>query len=163
MNDQNVSGFLMIVERVIKVEVSDNDQDGDLHVWKWLHDLLLRYQANGMSLDDMDTNSTGTIYRVKILVWCHNIDQFVQMIDNKWRWLADIFSGLGAKHVTWVWSPKNPKSNCQPPGELPIMLFDADWLAEVDDNYCQIMLEVSEDDFPWIEFKPKQHNVADIV
>ena len=62
MNDQNISGFLMIVERVIKVKVSDNDQDGDLHVWKWLHDLLLQYQANGMSLDDMDTNGTGTIY-----------------------------------------------------------------------------------------------------
>ena len=50
------------MERVIKVKVSNNDQDGDLYVWKWLHDLLLWYQADGMSSDDMDTNGTGTIY-----------------------------------------------------------------------------------------------------
>ena len=141
------------MERLIKVKVSNNNQDGDLRVWKWLHDLLLQYQADGMSLDDMDTNGTGTICRVKILVWHHNIDQYVQMIDDERRWSADIFSGLGAKHVTCVRSLKNPMSNRQPPGELPITLFDADWLEEVDDDYHQITLEVSKDDFPWIEFK----------
>ena len=151
------------MERVIKVKASDNNQDGDLHVWKWLHDLLLWYQADRMSSDDTDTNGTWTIYRVKILVWCCNISQYVQMIDNEWRWSANIFSGLGAKHVTCVQSLKNPKSNHQPPGELPVTLFDTDWLEEVDDDHCQVMLEVSEDDFPWVEFKPRQQNVADIV
>ena len=141
------------MERVIKVKASDNDQDGDLRVRKWLHDLLLQYQANGMSSDDSDTDGTGTIYRVKILVWCCNIDQYVQIIDDEQRWSADIFSGSGAKCVTRIRSPKNPMSNRQPPGELPIMLFDTDWLEEVDDDYCQIMLEVSEDDFPWIPSK----------
>ena len=77
--------------------------------------------------------------------------------------VGDIFSRLGAKPVTRVRSPKNPKSNRQPPGELPFTLFDADWLEEVDDDYRQITLEVSKDDFPWIEFKPEQQNGADIV
>ena len=151
------------MERVIKVKASNNDQDGDLRVWKWLHDLLLRYQADGMSSDDTDTDGTGTIYQVKILVWRRNIDQYVQMIDDERRWLANIFSGLGAKRITRVQSPRNPKSNCQPPGELPVTIFDAGWLEEVDDDYRQITLEVSEDYFPWIEFKPEQQNVADIV
>ena len=85
------------------------------------------------------------------------------MIDDEQRWSANIFSGLGAKCVTCVQSLKNPKSNRQPPGELPVTLFDAGWLKEVDDDYRQITLEVSEDNFPWIEFKPEQKNVADIV
>ena len=150
---QRFCSRLTIVERVIKVKASDKDQDGDLHVWKWLHNLLLQYQADGMSSDDTDTDRIGTIYWVKILVWHCNIDQYVQMIDNEQRWLANIFSGLGAKPVTHIQSLKNPKSNHHPPGELPITLFDADWLEDVDDDYHQIMLEVSKDNFPWIEFK----------
>ena len=34
----------------------------------WLHDLLLRYQADGMSSDDTDTDGKGTIYQVNWLV-----------------------------------------------------------------------------------------------
>jgi hypothetical protein len=151
------------VERVIKVKASDKDKDGDLRVWKWLHDLLLQYQADGMSSDDTDTNGTGTIYRVKILVWRRNIDKYVQMIDDERRWSADIFSGSGAKSVACVRSPENPKSNRQPPGELPATLFNADWLEDVDDDYRQITLEVSKEDFPWIEFTPEQRQEADIV
>ncbi|KIM71037.1 hypothetical protein PILCRDRAFT_94052 [Piloderma croceum F 1598] len=153
---------LAIVERVIKVKTSAKDEDRDLGVWKWLQDVLLRYQADGMSSDDTDTDGTGTIYWVKILVWRRNIDQYVQMIDDERRWSADIFSGSRAKSVTCVQSPENPKSSRQPPGELPATLFNANWLEDNDD-YCQIMLDVSKDDFPWIEFMPEQRQGADIV
>ncbi|KIM72547.1 hypothetical protein PILCRDRAFT_16039 [Piloderma croceum F 1598] len=115
-----------------------------------------------MSSDDTDTDGTGTIYWVKILVWRRNIDQYVQMIDDERRWSADIFSGSRAKSVTCVQSPENPKSSRQPPGELPATLFNANWLEDNDD-YCQIMLDVSKDDFPWIEFMPEQRQGADIV
>jgi len=145
------------------VKASAKDEDGDLHVWKWLQDLLSRYQADGMSSDDTDTDGTGTIYRVKILLWRRNIDQYVQMIDDERRWSADIFSGSGAKSVTRLRSPENPKSSRQPPGELPATLFNANWLEDVDDDYRQITLNVSKDDFPWMEFTPEQRNEVDIV
>ena len=145
------------------MKASAKDEDGDLHVWKWLLDLLSQYQADGMSSDDTDTGGTGTIYQVKILVWRRNIDQYVQMIDDVPRWLADIFSGSGGKSVTRLRSPENSKSSRQPPGELPATLFDANWLEDVDDDYRQITLNVSKDNFPWMEFTPEQRNEVDIV
>ena len=145
------------------VKTSAKDEDGDLGVWKWLQDVLLRYQADGMSSDDTDTDGTGTIYRVKILVWRRNIDQYVQMIDDERKWSADIFSGSGAKSVTRVRSPENPKSSRRPPGELPTTLFNHNWLEDADDDYCQITLGVSKEDFPWIEFTPEQRQEADIM
>ena len=140
------------------MKTADEDGDGDLRIWRWLQDLLLRYQAHGMSSDDTDTDGIGTIYRVKILVWRRNIDPYVQMIDDERTRSADIFPGSGAKPVTRVRSPENPKSNRNAPRELPATLFNSDWLEEVDDDYRQITLAVPKDDFPWIEFKPEQGN-----
>jgi hypothetical protein len=140
------------------VKMADEDRDEDLHIWRWLQDLLLRYQAHGMSSDGTDTDGIGTIYRVKILVWRCNIDLYVQMIDDERTWSADIFPGSGAKPVTRVRSPENPMSNRNAPHELPATLFKSNWLKEVDDNYRQITLAVPKDDFPWIEFKPEKGN-----
>jgi hypothetical protein len=144
------------VERVISVKAADKDQDGDLHVWKWLLELLKRYGSDGMSSDDTDTGDIGTIYRVKILVWRRNVDKYVQMIDNERKMSADVFAASGAKPVTCVRSPKNPESARQPPTELPTALFDPDWLEVVDEDYRRITLTVSEEEFHWLEFQPEQ-------
>ena len=108
-----------------------------------------------MSLDDTDTDGMGIIYQVKILVWHRNIDPYVQMIDDERTQSADIFAKSGTKSVTHVRSPDNPESNRHAPPELPVTLFNSDWLKEVDDDYRQITLRVSKDDFPWTEFKPE--------
>lgn len=152
---QRFRSRLAIVERVIEVKAADQDKDGDLNIWRWLQDLLLRYQADGMSSDDTDMDGMGIIYQVKILVWRRNIDPYVQMIDDERTQSADIFAKSGTKSVTRVRSPDNPKSNRHAPPELPVTLFNSDWLKEVDDDYRQITLRVSKDDFPWIEFKPE--------
>jgi len=144
------------VERVILVKTADKDRDGDLGVWKWLLELLHRYGSDGMSSDETDTGDIGTIYRVKILVWRRNVDEYVQMIDNERKTSADIFSASGAKSVARVRSPKNPESERQPPTELPAALFDPDWLEEVDEDYRKLILTVSEEDFPWIEFRTEE-------
>ena len=135
---------------------ADKDRDGDLGVWKWLLELLQRYDSDGMSSDDTDTGDIGTIYRVKILVWRRNVDKYVQMIDDERKTSADIFSASGAKSVARVRSPNNSKSECQPPTELPPVLFNPDWLEEVDEDYRKLILTVSEEDFPWIEFRPEE-------
>jgi hypothetical protein len=138
------------------VKSTDKDRDGDLGVWKWLLELLQRYGSDGMSSDDTDTGDIGTIYRVKILVWRRNVDKYVQMIDDERKTSADIFSASGAKSVARVRSSNNGKSERQPPTELPPALFDPDWLGEVDDDYRKLILTVSEEDFPWIEFRPEE-------
>jgi hypothetical protein len=61
--------------------------------------LLHRYGSDGMSSDKTHTDGTGTRYQVKLLVWHHNVDEYVDMIDNKRKLLADIFPGSGAKPV----------------------------------------------------------------
>ena len=138
------------------MKTADGDRDGDVHVWKWLLDILQRYGSDGTSLDDTDTGKIRTIYQVKILVWRRNVDEYVKMIDNERKMSADIFPASGAKSVTRVRSAENSESTRQPPVELPAALFDPDWLEEVDEDYRKIILAVSEEDFPWIEFQPEQ-------
>lgn len=138
------------------MKAADKDRDGDLHIWKWLLELLQWYQSDGMSSEDTDTDNTGTTYRVKILVWRRNVDKYVHMIDNERKLSADIFPASGAKPIARLRSPSNTKSTRQPPPELPATLFDPDWLEEVDDDYRQLVLNVSKEDFPWIEFRPEQ-------
>jgi hypothetical protein len=93
---QRFKSRLTIVERIIEVKAANHDQDGDLHIWKWLQRLLLRYNSDGMSSDDTDTDGTGTIYRVKVLVWRRNVDKYIHLIDDERKLSADIFSGSGA-------------------------------------------------------------------
>jgi len=95
-----------------------------------------------------------TIYRVKILVWRRNVDKYVQMIDDLRKSSEGIFSASGAKPINRVRSTGHPQSDRQPPADLPVALFDPDWLEEVDKDYRQITLSVSEEDFHWMEFQP---------
>jgi hypothetical protein len=138
------------------VKAADNDQDGDVHVWEWLLELLHRYGSDGMSSDETDTDGTGTRYRVKLLVWRRNVDEYVDMIDDERKLSADIFPGSGAKPVKRLRSPQNLESSRLPPPDLPTALFDPDWFEEVDDDYRQITLNVSREDFRWIEFAAVQ-------
>ena len=142
------------MQRVIEVKAADKDQDGDLHVWEWLLELLRRFGSDGMSSDDTDTGDIRTIYRVKILVWRRNVDKYVQMIDDLRKSSEGIFSASGAKPINHVRSTGHPQSDRRPPADLPVALFDPDWLEEVDKDYRQITLSVSEEDFHWMEFQP---------
>jgi hypothetical protein len=159
---QRFKSRLTIVERIIEVKAANHDQDGDLYIWKWLQGLLLRYNSDRMSSDDTDTDSTGTIYRVKVLVWQRNVDKYIRLIDDERKLSADIFSGSGANSTRRIQSPENPKSSRPPPHELPATLFDPDWLEDFDDNYRQVVLNVSKEDFHWIEFKAEELNDAGV-
>jgi hypothetical protein len=78
------------------------------------------------------------------------------MIDDEKKTSADIFSASRAKSVARVRSLQNCESERQPPTELPAALFDPDWLEEVDEDYRKLILTVSEEDFPWIEFRTEE-------
>ena len=133
------------MQRVIEVKAADKD----LHVWEWLLELLRCFGSDGMSLDDTDTSNIRTIYRVKILVWRRNVDKYVQMIDDLRKSSEGIFSASGAKPINRVRSTGHPQLDSQPPADLPVALFDPDWLEEVDKDYCQITLSISGEDFHW--------------
>ena len=91
---------------------------------------------------------------MKILVWRRNVDKYVQMIDDLRKSSEGIFSASGAKPINCVRSTGHLQSDRRPPADLPVALFDPDWLEEVDKDYRQITLSVSEEDFHWMEFQP---------
>lgn len=147
---------MQILERVIEVKAADNDKDKDLGIWRWLMKVLARYGSDGMSSDETETDGSEIVYRVKMLIWRRNVDEYIDMIDNERTLAKEIFSGSGAKPTPRTRSAGNPISTHHAPKGLPIALLDPDWLEEVNGDYRQLMLSVSKDDFPWISFTPEQ-------
>jgi hypothetical protein len=68
---------------MIVVKSKEKGEKGDLAVWKWLLDLIKWYGAGGMSSDESSVEGMQTVYRVKILVWRCNIDEYLRLIDNQ--------------------------------------------------------------------------------
>ena len=56
--------------------------EGDLHIWQWLENLIEYLGSNGMSSKDMDIGIDRK-YRVKILLWRRNMDQYLELIDKQ--------------------------------------------------------------------------------
>ena len=56
--------------------------EGDLHIWQWLENLIEYLGSNGMSSEDTDIGIDRK-YRVKILLWRHNMDQYLELIDKQ--------------------------------------------------------------------------------
>lgn len=143
---------MKVVERVITVKAAKSDREKDLAIWKWLLELMRRLGSDGMSSDESDIEDLRTVYRVKILIWRRNIDRYVEMIDNERKLAGDIFSKAGAKATPRIRSDQNPVSTRDAPANLPSAIFDPDWLKTVDDDYQQMKLNISRENFKWIVF-----------
>ena len=68
---------------MIVIKSKEKDEKADLAVWKWLLDLVKWYGAEGMSSDESSVEGMQTVYRVKILVWRRNIEEYLKLIDNQ--------------------------------------------------------------------------------
>ena len=56
--------------------------EGNLHIWQWLGNLIEYLGSNGMSSEDTDIGIDRK-YRVKILLWRRNMDQYLELIDKQ--------------------------------------------------------------------------------
>ena len=56
--------------------------EDDRHIWQWLEQLLRWLGTEGMSSEDTDIGIDRK-YRVKMVIWRRNMDEYLEMIDNQ--------------------------------------------------------------------------------
>lgn len=142
-----------MVERVIELKAASGDLDGDLKVWKWLGELLKWYGQDGMSSEDTSVEGEETVYRVKILLWRRDIEKYLNIIDRQRIVDNDIYTNRGSKPAKRIRSRDNPISTRAPVPELPRSLYEDIWFTEVDDDYRQLTLSVSQEQFDWLNIQ----------
>ena len=129
--------------------------EGDLHIWQWLENLIEYLGSNGMSSEDTDI-SIDRKYRVKILLWRRNMDQYLKLIDKQRYGPDSGFAPAGSKPIQRVRNLPTPPSTRAAPTGLPETLYDQRWLASTDTNYREITLSVSRENFQWLMFHSEQ-------
>lgn len=142
---------MYIVE--FKINAARGDPRGDLKIWTWLRTLLVYLGTDGMSSEDSSIEGLEKVYRVKILLWRRDIDKYLDLIDNE-RGIADQkFAEAGSKPIRRIRHVENQVSNRKPAIGLPKGLYNDDWLGDVESDYLELTLNVSGDQFEWINFR----------
>jgi len=135
----------------------EKDEKGDLAVWKWLLELMKCYGADGMSSEESSIEGMETIYRVKILVWRRNIEEYLKMIDGQRMQVGqDLFHTSGKTPTPRIRSQDSPKSERDPAVGLPAALYEEGWLEELDEDYRQTTLCVSREQFKFLKIRVKK-------
>jgi hypothetical protein len=130
--------------------------EDDRHIWQWLETLLQWLGTDGMSSEDTDVR-VDRRYRVKMVIWHRNMDEYLEMIDNQQIQDAG-FSPAGSRPIKRLWYLRILPSDCAAPTGLPEALYDQQWLASVDTNYHKVTLAVSKEKFEWLVFHSREVN-----
>ena len=109
-----------------------------------------------MNSEDTDIRNDQK-YHVKMAIWCRNMDKYLKMINNQQVQQAG-FSQAGSRPIKHLQYLPTSLSDCAAPIGLPETLYDQQWLASVDTNYCEVTLAVSKDKFKWLVFHSHEIN-----
>jgi hypothetical protein len=144
---------------VLKEKAEEGEDDFEL--WKWLKEVILRLGVDGMSSEesDVDQNSVGvevTIYRVKILAWRRKMEDELALIDQA-RKYAVKNGPRGTRPVDRRRSNINTTSSRSPVPGLPEVLYDGNWLSNRTNEYKELILKVSKEEFRWLRLKSRRH------
>ena len=79
------------------------------------------------------------------------MDEYLEIFNN--QQVQEVgFSQAGSRLIKCLgYLPTLPSDRAAPIG-LPETLYDQQWLASVDTNYCEVTLAVSKDKFKWLVF-----------
>jgi hypothetical protein len=142
---------------MIVIKSKEKDEKGDLAVWKWLLSLIKWYGAGGMSSDESSVDEMQTVYRVKILVWRRNIDEYLRLIDDQRMQVGQqLYHTSGNTPTPRIRTGDLLKSTHDPVVGLPAELYDEDWFKALDDNYRQMTLCVSKEQFKFLKIRVKK-------
>jgi hypothetical protein len=142
---------------MIVIKSKEKDEKGDLAVWKWLLDLMQWYGAEGMSSDESSVQGMQTVYRVKILVWRRNIEEYLKLIDNQRMQIEQQICHTSGKMPTpRIRTGDLLKSTHDPVVGLPAELYDEEWFKMLDENYRQLTLSVSKEQFTFLKIRVKK-------
>lgn len=126
----------------------------DTHIWEWLGRLLQKLTANGMSSDDTDVGISKK-FRVKVLIWRRDMDDYLDLIDRQ-RMEGAGYAPGGSTPNTRLRYGKRAESTRNAPTELPESLYDQGWLESTDEGYRELTLSVSREEFEWVSFYSEQ-------
>lgn len=142
---------------MIVIKSKEKNEKGDLAVWKWLLDLIQWYGAEGMSSDESSVEGMQTVYRVKILVWRRNIEEYLKLIDNQRMQIGQqMYHTSGKKPTPRIRTGDLLKSTHDPVVGLPAELYDEEWFKALDENYRQLTLSVSKEQFKFLKIRVKK-------
>jgi hypothetical protein len=110
-----------------------------------------------MSSDESSVEGMQTVYRVKILVWRRNIEEYLKLIDNQRMQIEQQICHTSGKMPTpRIRTGDLLKSTHDPVVGLPAELYDEDWLEALDENYRQMTLSVSKEQFKFLKICVKK-------
>ena len=90
-------------------------------------------------------------FHVKILVWCHSMDDYLEVID--WQRLNELgFSAVGSTLIRCLQYGRTTHLNHPAPTGLPETLYNPEWLELTNEGYRKVTLSVSRDKFEWLMF-----------
>jgi hypothetical protein len=141
------------------IQLKGDEGAEDVPLWEWLHEVLERLGADGMSSEESAVEGLETVFRVKILDWRRDMTKELNIIDEQRLLDSDLFSARGSKPGTRVRRSDNARSGRDPVPRLPRCFYDQAWLEQQSDNYRRMTLCISEKQFRWFQLVADQKRV----
>lgn len=129
-------------------------------VWRFVHSVLTRLGASGMSSDETDHDDRGRPrFRVSIIAWRRDIDEWLDAIDGEGRLDGDddpYVLHAGAKPVPRMRSEGNRVSERFAVQGLPRSFYDDAWYSEQGDteDVRRLRVNLSLEEFQWLQATP---------
>lgn len=112
-----------------EILIREEQQSGDLQIWKFLLDLLDELGADGMSSDESEGGNRD-FFRVKLLPWRRDISREMGIIDGAYTKLKDKMRKTGGKAI-----PRHRDgglvSSREAPSDYPRALYDDEWFKNL--------------------------------
>lgn len=131
--------------------------------WSNLLRILEILGDNGMSSDESATEEVTyrPCYQVTILLWRHDFDAMMDIIDDACMDVTSGYSNRGSKptprhhherHIAWSQGDTMviKLTRREPVCNLPIKFYDEKWLNERTDEYVEHILHISREGYQWV-------------
>lgn len=144
---QRYNNRLKLVTTTISVKESENAED--LDVWRWLKELILLLNVDGMSSDESDEEGDIYItYRKKKLPWRRNMDKLLTNLDKLRLTDKEIWANQGSKPI-----PRRASELVSTRGavtNLPRQLYDDRWFNSLTESEKK-QLDVAQEPYTWYD------------
>lgn len=124
----------------------------DVDTWKFVHRVLTTLGSEGMSSDEseVDTETSRTMYHVRVPAWRRDVDKFMDFIDAH-RENAIVKAGnkgrMDRKRDGKFTSDRRPVYG------LPRSFYDGAWLNTQNAEQYLVRLSLSDQEFEWSDMR----------
>lgn len=137
---------MKLVIKTMKLKTTENAPD--LPAWEWIHRLLTRLGAEGMSSEESDVEGgMHPVFHRKLMPWRRDVNEIMELLDKGQQLDVDIWSTQGLKPVPRLSSGFFNKRRAV--ANLPRELYDDDWFKGLSVSERK-KLDVSGEPFDWL-------------